>query len=237
MYYVPIVSKQDLDSSHPISANLAYVLFLQNGSVDIQAAAQTDGRKNIVLARSSPRSWLMEGDNITLNPLYLSVPADDTMKAYNLAVISEGMFASAFDTAPVDEPETDSTAEHVGAGSVKADTHLTGSTQSGKLLVVGSSTVTTSSLIDENGEQPIAVFMRNALDYMCGNGDLSEMRTKGLELNTLTIKTGMTVKIVQLLNQYGIPVLVVLVGLLVWRFRVIRRRKIRRRYETDAENA
>lgn len=56
------------------------------------------------------------------------------------------------------------------------------------------------------------------------------MRTKGLALNTLDKTTETKRKAIRGVNLYGLPLLTILAGLLVWRGRVRRRRKIKNRY-------
>jgi hypothetical protein len=59
------------------------------------------------------------------------------------------------------------------------------------------------------------------------------MRTKGLGLNVLSISNTNQAALLKSLNTYGLPVLIALAGLVVWRLRVIRRRKIQKRYMGD----
>jgi len=96
-------------------------------------------------------------------------------------------------------------------------------------------------LIDEAGHQPIAAFVRNALDYLAGNGDLNDMRTKGLGAGALNKIPAAERALLKAFNQYGLPLLVALAGLFAWRRRVRRRERIRAFYAqidtTQAEGA
>jgi len=222
IYYVPLLGKESLNKKESVSRNLAYVLFLQAGSIDITAPASGASAHRIVpLATSSSESWLMS-DNISLTPYSMQVPGKDAMAKRNLAVLLEGKFDSAFDKAP---------AEALKAGSsLSAEKHLSKSVQNGKIIVMGTSTITTPSVMDENGQQPVAILVRNSVDYLNGNGDLIEMRTKGLGLNTLNKTTPAVRTAARVLNLYVLPALVVLAGLFAWRSRVWRRRRIEARY-------
>ena len=230
VYFAPMLQQQWLDNKNPITRNLGYVYFWQNGSIDVTDAQTADGIKTTVLARSSPQSWCMT-DNIMLNPMYISVPTDkDTMHSENLAVLLEGRFKSAFSAAPVADDE---------AGADSADVaiteHLAESVQTGKLFVTGSSALTTGQLLIETngGIWPTALFVRNVIDYMNGEEEWCTMRTKGLSLNTLKIRGARSATVAKYLNQYGLVALVVLVGFIVWQRRTSRRRKIRQRYNPD----
>lgn len=236
LYYVPVLKKNFLNQKHEISKNLSFVLFCQNSSIDINFDKTDSSRSATVLAQSSPSSWLMSED-ITLSPLMMSPPDESEMASQNMAVIVEGVFDSAFETSPIDEATSNSeTAD--GSDSVNTtdnvvveSTHLSHSLQKSKIFVVGSSIPTNSMLLDETQSQPISLFIRNAVDYMTGNGDMNEMRTKSVDLNTLTIKNSKAAKVAQIFNQYIIPLLVALSGLLVWRLRVARRRLIAKKYQ------
>ena len=237
LYYVPILDKKGLNQKHPVSRNLGYVLFLKTGSVNITLPKDNTDRKAVSLASSSSESWIMS-DKISLSPFSMTPPEADKMTAENLMVLLEGRFDSAFDSVPAgvdnsaDTDGTEKTAktEKSGSNTVVTENRLTKSLQPGKIIVAGTSTITGSSLIDESGQQPIALLVRNAIDYLSGNGDLNDMRTKGLGINTLNKSTPTAKAFAQICNTYGIPVLIVLIGLIAWRKRIRRRRRIETKY-------
>lgn len=68
---------------------------------------------------------------------------------------------------------------------------------------------------------------------MNGNVDLCTMRTKGLTLNTLSGTGTALALIVRYFNQFGLAVLVAIAGLIMWRLRMIRRKKIHIRYNPN----
>ena len=78
--------------------------------------------------------------------------------------------------------------------------------------------------MDENGTQPVALLLRNAIDWANGNDELIPRRTTGLTLNTLDKTTKAKRDAIRAVNLYGLPALVALAGLVVWRLRVARRR-------------
>lgn len=244
--WAPLLQKDGLNASSVITKNLGYVIFLQNSAVDAKTAQADKDLKVTVLAKSSPKSWLVSKD-IMLNPLMTSAPSDkSTEKAEYLAVLVEGKFKSAFDTEPGAEPATstgnglaDATSA-TGAvsssgntGALSSSSRLAGSVLPGKIFVAGSSELTGAQLIDESGTEPVALFVRNVIDYMNGADDLCTMRTKGLSLSTLTGKNSGAAAFTQFFNEFGLTILVALVGLIVWRERSKRRRRIRETYNPD----
>lgn len=230
LYYAPQLQRNLLDKKSVITKNLGYVIFLQNGSLDIGGAQASKDEKVTILAKSSPKSWLMSR-NIHLNPMMMQPPEDkSTESSENLAVLVEGKFSSAFDKAPESDESTNTADANKG---VAVSNHLSSSVQSGKIFISGSSQITSPQLIDENGSQPIALFIRNVIDYMNGNADLCTMRTKGLSLNTLNTSNGAAVNAAKYFDQYGLVVIVALLGLLIWRLRVSRRQRIRMTYNPN----
>ncbi len=233
LYWAPVLQKNQL-LKHPVTQNLGYVIMLQNGSLDVSAANENPDVKVSVLAKSSDESWAKES-NIMLNPMYLNPPsAPSALKAYNLAVLLEGKFESAFDKAP-DIIQKDENGNEIvmPQGDLSASNHINSSVLPGKIFVTGSSAVTTRQVIDESGTTPIAMFMMNVIDYLNGNEDLCTMRTKGLSVDTLTIKSQAAANFWKFFNQYGLVVILLLAGLFVWKARSKRRREINKKYNPN----
>ena len=166
-------------------------------------------------------------------------PADkNARKSENLAVLLEGKFDSAFDAAPelVESGDEKASGSNDGLSKIESDSHLKASVQSGKIVVFSSSGITTAQLLDGNvSGNPIAMMLLNVVDYMNGNEDFCTMRTKGLSLNTLTVKSAAFAKIMQYFNQFGLVVLVAVCGLVILKKRSARRRQIDEKYNPDDE--
>lgn len=226
-WWVPTLHKKQLAKKNVITNNLGYVYMLQSSSLNPADALENKNLKVIELAKSSDEAWALE-DNITLHPLYLEPPADnENFKQYDLALILEGKFDSAFDGAPVTEGSEDK------ADSLVTSNYIKSSVMPGKLFVAGSSWITTRQVIDENGESPVAIFLMNVIDYMNGNEELCTMRTKSLSVNNLTIRSAAGVSFWKLFNSFGIALFVVIAGLIIWRLRTARRRAINKKYNPD----
>lgn len=241
LYYVPQLEKDSLNKKEIVSRNLAYVLFLQAGPLEISAeAAKSPGRRIVPLATSSAEAWRMS-DSISLMPSAMQEPPKEKMKRENLAVLLEGKFDSAFESPPAaaaspagSDASANAAAPAVSAASnaaLQSNRHLAKSLQSGKIIVIGTSAVTTQALIDETGEQSIAIFVRNAIDYLNGNGDLIDMRTKGLGLDPLNKTSPAARTAARIVCLYSLPLLAAVAGLVAWRYRARRRRKIEARYK------
>ena len=223
-YWVPVINKKQLAKKNAITNNLGSLYLLQSGSLDPAAAKENKNLKVTEIAKSSDEAWALT-DGIMLNPLMMDYPDDASSYAqYDLALLLEGKFDSAFDDAPANTSDE---------GELVTSSYIKTSVMPGKLFVAGSSVITTSQVIDENGQSPVAMFLMNVVDYMNGNEELCTMRTKSLSVNNLTVKTPAAVSFWKILNQYGLAVLVALAGLLVWRLRMARRRAINKKYNPD----
>ena len=102
-----------------------------------------------------------------------------------------------------------------------------------RFLTVCEAYAASNQLINEDGSEPIAMFIRNAVDYMNGNAELCSMRTKGLSLNTMQNTNGALALIIRYFNQFGLAILAAAAGFIMWRIRSIRRRKIHDKYNPN----
>ncbi len=230
-WWVPTLHKKQLAKKHVITNNLGYVYLLQSSSLDPADALENKNLKVTELARSSEEAWALE-DDITLHPLYLEPPADASQfTQYDLALLLEGKFDSAFDEAP--EGITKAAEGQNDENALVTSNFVKASVMPGKLFVAGSSEITTRQVIDENGSSPVSMFLMNVVDYMNGNEELCTMRTKSLSVNNLTIKSKAGVNIWKYLNSFGLAVIVVICGLIVLRLRSARRRSINKKYNPD----
>ena len=234
LYWAPILQKEELAKKNLITSNLGYVIMLQNGSLDVSAAKENKNLKTTVLAKSSPESWTVEKD-IVLNPMMVFPPQDaSTLKSYDLAVMLEGKFDSAFDSAvEISQYDEEGNKIELPEGQLETSNYISSSILPGKIFVVGSSSITTRQVIDEGGVNPIAMFILNVVDYMNGNEELCKMRTKGLSVNTLKIGSNAAAQLVKYFNQFGLVVILIIVALIVMRIRSRRRKAINKRYNPN----
>lgn len=242
-YWAPLLQKKQLAKNHPITKNLGYVIMLQNGSLDITEAQANKDFTTTVLARSSDKSWISDRIDIVLNPLMITPPADPSgFKSQPLAVLLEGRFESAFDEAPVPEKNDDEDNEEDEKAApapasddseITSSTHIAKSRVPGKIFIASTSYITTYQVLDTSGTSPISMFLMNTVDYMNGNEDLCIMRSKGLSINTLEIKSQSAAKTVQYFNEWGLAVLFALAGLIVLRLRVAKKARINKKYNPD----
>lgn len=231
-HWVPVVQKKNL-AKHVITNNLGYVYMLSNGVIDASEAKENKDLKTTVLVRSSSESWIEDKD-ILLHPQFLAPPQNADFQSYDLAVLLEGKFKSAFDSAVAKTVyDEDGNVVDTSNDEMTAASYLSESKLPGKVFVVGSSQITTAQLLDSSPSSPIAMFLLNVMDYVNGRDELCVMRTKGLTLNTLEVKSQAAAQILKYFCIYGLVVLVVVAGLVSLRLRAKHRNEIRKRYNPD----
>lgn len=241
LYYVPVVRRQGMNQGHPVSENLSYVLFLEASEVSFNPPDAGGDITATVLASSSDESWLATDPQSFPYALTSPPHSGEDLEPRNLALLVEGRFKSAFG-GPLPPSSDDGMMGDAESGDgqggfTASGSHLPESIRAGKIFVAGTSGITTQQVIDTAGSQPIAVFLRNALDYLNGAEDFCLMRTKGMSLNTLDVRSGAAANAAAALNQYGLPVLAALLGLVAWRRRALRKKAIRAKYAHIAETA
>ncbi len=236
LYWAPIMQKDSLAKKSVITQNLGYLIFLQNGSLDISGAENNSNLKSTVLVKSSPESWA-QSERIMLNPIFMTPPESSNFAPQNLAVMIEGKFDSAY----TEKPEFETSDESAEAtenqtkdeNQLTTENHLASAKLPGKIFVTGSSYVTTYQILDGQDSSPISMFFLNVIDYLNGNEEVCTMRTKGLGINVLTIKSPALATIAKYFNQFGLVILVAVAGLIVVRSRAKRRKQIREKYNPN----
>ena len=236
LYWAPIMQKDSLAKKSVITQNLGYLIFLQNGSLDISGAENNSNLKSTVLVKSSPESWA-QSERIMLNPIFMTPPEAGNFAPQNLAVMIEGKFDSAY----TEKPEFETSDESAEAtenqtkdeNQLTTENHLASAKLPGKIFVTGSSYVTTYQILDGQDTSPISMFFLNVIDYLNGNEEVCTMRTKGLGINVLTIKSPALATIAKYFNQFGLVILVAVAGLIVVRTRAKRRKQIREKYNPN----
>ena len=226
LYWAPLLQKEQMNNKNPITSNLGNVIMLQSAPLEIN---ETAGVKSTVLVESSDKAWTEQPDGLMLNPLILAPPEDEkAIGKRTLMVLLEGEFNSAFDAAPVAEDK-----EEEGEGDYSISTHLSKSKQAGKIIVAGTSMITSPQVFPQDASQGIALLLVNAIDYLNGNEELCKMRTKGVTINVLNTQSKAKVTFFQLFNEYGLAIFVLLAGLIVWRMRIRRKARINKFYNPD----
>lgn len=195
------------------------------------------------LFSSSDRSWEMRDRIMLSNPMFITPPGSDSeMASRPLAYMLEGNFTSYFKGKPMPEKpapgeEKDAEGQEATAEKKTDATQIQGqgtfreTSPPVKIFVVASSKMIGDQLIDEEGQSPNTVFALNIIDALNNRADVAAMRSKDQRLNPLSpIGTGSKFAI-KTANIVGLPILVVVFGLIVWGRRHVRKKNIQAMFQ------
>lgn len=229
IYFAPMISEEGLSKDNEITKYLKKIVFLKASSISVDETLLKENKASVqYVVKTSPYSWLQQG-NINFLPWGANPPQDSSLKQYNLAVLVQGNLQSYFADK---QPKIDvKTKETKGKDYVQEEA-LKQSVKPVKLFVAGTSEITGRNIIDEEGKSPNAVFMHNVIDYMQGNYAIPQMRSKGLSFNPIKETSDTAKSVIKGINIAGLPLLVILAGVLyMWR-RTIRRRRIEEQFSS-----
>lgn len=243
IFFAPMIQNKNINDDLEFMKNI-------NGLITMRVAPLTvdndlikkNGIEAFPLFSSSDASWEMKGQ-INLNPMFLQPPSNDSdKKSYTLAYLLEGTFPSYFDGKPIPEKKVDEPEENGDGEDKQADNKpdLSGFEAEGgfiakskpaKILLVASAEMLKDNMLDKEGASPNATFILNAIDTLNGKDSIAQMRSKKQSYNPLdeteaVVKTGFKV-----FNIVGLPVLVVLFGLIVWLMRKSHKKRIQMMFQ------
>jgi len=233
LYFAPLVDAGGLSRENEITRYLKRIIFLKSSSLSFGADRASGSLLKLPLVSSSEMSWLMK-DRISFMPWSMSPPPTKQMSSYVMAALLSGELTSYFaDEAPAPQGEAKA---GKGALPLHFESAIKKTLKPASIIVAGSSEITTPSVIDNEGKNPNAAFFHNMVDYLNGNYDVPEMRSKGLELNPLRESSDAAKLLLKLFNILVVPLLAVIAGLVVWRLRAVRTRRIMSRFAQEARN-
>jgi hypothetical protein len=96
----------------------------------------------------------------------------------------------------------------------------------GKIFLIGSAEILKDNVVDENGSTPNATFILNVLDDLNNRDEYAEMRSKTQRFNPLNETSAGVKTFVKSLNIVGLPILIVIFGIIVWVRRTARKKTI-----------
>lgn len=245
IYFAPMIKNADINKDLGFMKNIKGLIALDVSPVSVdKEVLKKDHITPYPLISSSNEAWEMTG-RINLNPLFIRPPKEkDKYNVYTLAYLLEGKFTSYFNGKDIPQKEVKQpkeekqknkkvNAQAAGKTEASADTAKIQSKavfiptgKPGKICLVGSSAMLKDNLLDSNGRGPNATFILNLIDTLNGRDDIAAMRSKVQEFNPLEKTEGITNNLIKWFNIFGLPILVVFFGLLIWWRRRSRRKNI-----------
>jgi len=245
IYFAPIIKNEHINHEVGFMKNIKGLIMLKVSPVSfLQARIKAQNLRAQHLFSSTDKAWELS-EQINLNPMFMQAPSEDIKKeSFPLACILEGPFKSYFagkavpekksvkadgDKEKEDKPKK-TEKQLIDPENVEAEGVIIKSGKPGKIFLVSSSEIIKDNVLDEKGVTPNAHFVMNAIDYLNGRESFANMRSKSQSFNPLRPVSPGTRTFVKVFNVAGLPVLVILSGLIVLFRRTSKKRLIQSRY-------
>jgi ABC-2 type transport system permease protein len=247
LYFAPIIQSENISQDAPFMRNLKGLVMLKVAPLSLsRQRVKEQGLAAEILFSTTDKAWEMTSP-INLNPMMLAPPGEDEKRGRkDLAVMLEGPFESYFAGKPIpekpvpekkDDGETEQTAPSDGPekpavepGTFQASGATLTKGKPGRILLIGSAEILTNSIMDEEGRTPNAQMVMNGIDALNGREAYAVLRSKTQQYNPLQPTSPGTRTFVKAFNIVGLPVLVILAGLLIWMRRTAKKRAIQQMF-------
>jgi ABC-type uncharacterized transport system involved in gliding motility auxiliary subunit len=234
VYFAPIIKNEFINKDADFLNNIKGLVMYKAASVEInEDKVNKNNLDSMKLFSSSEKAWEMKGG---FNPMYLNPPQNESeYKQVAMAYVLEGEFPSYFADKPIPERPADYAEEEnvdkkdkegFDTSSVVSDGMTIKKGKPGRVFVVGTSEILKNNILDEEGEDPNTQFVLNVIDYLNDRGDYAVMRSKAQRFNPLKEIRPNTKTVIKTSNIVGLPVLMILAGLVVWIRRKSRKKTI-----------
>lgn len=240
MYHIPLINNQFINKDLRFMQNIKGLIVSKISPLELDTESiNENGLRAHKLFASSEKSWEMS-EPINLNPLLVRPPrSSDQQRSLPLAYLLEGEFPSYFAGKPIPERESRASdskktdqerpAEKeadVDLSKIESSVHILSKGKPGKIFLIASWEMLKDYMLDAKGTSTNAMFILNVLDYLNNREEIAIMRSKVQPFNPLQ-DTGAGTKIfVKFFNIAGLPVLVILYGIVVWFRRHSRKKRI-----------
>ncbi len=246
IYFAPLIQSANINADEPYLESIRGLIALKMSPLELDPERlEAGGIQATRLFSSSPQSWEMS-ERITLDPMAIGgPPPPEDQQQFHLAYLLKGSFPSYFagqpvpakpapaetpddDTAPTDLTPDDPTSEAdaVDLNAIESAPARRDQGEPSKILLVGSSDMIQDTILEAGGRSPNSMFVMNVIDYLNDRTGVAEMRSKEQRFNPLEETDAATRTTTKAFNVIGIPILVVVFGLLIWLRRTARKKRI-----------
>ncbi|MBC8412879.1 MAG: Gldg family protein [Nitrospira sp.] len=234
IYFAPLIKNENIANNAAYLQNIKGLVTLKTSPLTLnESVIEKNEITATPLFSSSKRSWLMSG-KIKLNPMFINPPANEAeFSKKNLAYVLEGSFPSYFTAKEIPQRNMEqSTNNETQAGMDTSSITSQGVTvkkgRNARIFLTGTSEILKDNFIDKLGGTPNAHFIMNLVDYMNNREATAVMRSKTQAFNPLEDIKPSSRTLIKTLNIAGLPLLIVLSGIIVWIKRRSRKKLIQK---------
>lgn len=222
IYFAPQIKSSSINSELNLLKGVNELLTFRMSSV-----TPADDSSLETLFYSSEKSWEQGISGLTMNPERIFPSSNQD--SYPLAVMKSGGFTSYFTNRKVPAIETveaeESDDEVLTVDSVSGSEQVINSSNDAKLVVLGSSDMLTDQLLTGNSPSNL-LLIRNIIDSISDREAYTAMRSKGVLHRPMDDISDAERSFMKFFNIVGIPLLVLLSGLITWYLWIKRKRRI-----------
>ncbi len=240
VYFAPIIKNAFINKSAPYLTNIKGLVLLKAAPLSLdEERIKKQGLTVTRLFSSSREAWEMK-DRVNLNPMYLQPPREASdLQQFDLAYTLTGPIPSYFADKPIPEKNVKTPAgqkspsagdEKTGGidmSHIQAEGATLKSSTGGGIFLIGTSEVLKDNVLGESGNSPNAQFVMNIFDALNHREATAIMRSKSQRFNPLQEVPPTVKMVIKLVNIAGLPILVIIAGLIIWYRRTSRKRHIR----------
>lgn len=244
IYFIPVITNESITRDLDFMKNIKGLITMKISPLKLYPERiQQNALQAHQLFASSKRSW-QTGTQINPTALFRPPPnKQEGMKSFPLAYMLEGEFPSYFAGKSIPEKnvaekqgnqkqgEQSGDKPDADLSKIESAEKLIIKGKPGKIVLIASSEMLKDNMLDEKGKSPNAMFILNVLDYLNNREGIAELRTKEQRFNPLAEVKGGTKTFIKTFNIAGLPILVILFGLMVWFFRHSRKKRIRMMFQ------
>jgi len=240
IYFAPIIKNPSINKDISFMENIKGLVAMKISPLEPDMVRIKENGLDVhKVFSSSDKSWEMSGQ-INLNPMFIRPPqSSDKQQSFPLAYLLEGSFPSYFAGKPIPEKKSENKGSENGQeeekekeakvdlSKIEGKGEVLAKGKPGKIFLIASSEMLKNNMLDEEGRTPNAMFVMNLLDFLNNREEIALMRSKQQRFNPLNDTQAGTKTFVKSFNIAGLPVLVMLFGLVVWFGRHSRKKRIK----------
>ena len=255
IYFAPLIKNKNITDDLEFMRNIKGVVAVKASPLVLDDdRLSANNIQAIPLLATSEKSWEMKG-RINLNPMFLKPPSEkEDMQSFPIAYLLEGEFSSYFEGKPIPEKQQDtgpSSENENGTGGAAAgesngdkeanqptvDARIQGRQdfiakgKPGKILLISSSEMIKNNILDSQGRSPNDMLVMNLVDYLNNREGVAVMRSKEQRFNPLDDVGAGLRAFVKSFTIVGLPIVVVVFGLIVMVRRHGRKRRIQAMFQ------
>ncbi len=239
IYFAPIIKSEFINNAPAFMTNINGLVAMKASPVTLLTdVLEKNGLTGTTLFSSSAQSWIQAG-RVSFNPVFTQPPGpDEERKSFPLACMIEGEFPSYFAGKPVpvkataevdadDDRDINSAGEAAAGEAIEARDRVITQGRPARIFVTGSSQMLRDHMFDQEARHPNGIFIMNLLDTLNDRDRIAVLRSKQQAYNPLRTLPAATKAAIKWFNIVGLPALAVVFGLIVWIFRINKKRRLR----------